>query len=55
MKETDVSPEESGNNEVVALRAYEPPSLVRLGDVRDFTLGGSRGTRESGNTNAFRT
>lgn len=55
MKETDVSPVESGNNEIVVLWVYEPPILVRLGDVRDFTLGGSRGNRESGNTNTFRT
>lgn len=30
-------------------RAYEPPTLEVLGDVRDLTLGGTPGEGDSGN------
>ena len=33
-------------------KAYRPPRLVRLGDVRNLTLGGSLGTTEAGGTRA---
>lgn len=31
-----------------ARRAYQPPQLLKLGDVRDLTLGASQGVPESG-------
>ncbi len=34
--------------------AYETPTLVLLGDVRDLTLGGSPGSGDSGNPGAER-
>ncbi len=35
-------------------KPYDPPRLVRYGDVRDVTLGPSPGTGESGNPLLFR-
>jgi hypothetical protein len=34
--------------------AYETPVLIRLGDVRDLTLGGSPGSGDSGDPGAQR-
>ena len=34
-------------------RPYRKPRLIRYGDVRDLTLGGSIGFGESGNPNRF--
>ncbi len=36
------------------VRAYEPPRLDVLGDVRDLTLGGSFGNGDSGSPEAFK-
>ncbi len=33
---------------VVVREAYETPTLILLGDVRDLTLGGSPGSGDSG-------
>jgi hypothetical protein len=43
------SPSAPAGTEILARAAYEAPKLVRLGDVRDLTLGGSAGTGDSGN------
>lgn len=39
---------------VVKREAYEIPTLIFLGDVRDLTLGGSPGSGDSGNPASFR-
>ena len=39
---------------LVVRDAYETPSLVFLGDVRDLTLGGSDGSGDSGDPGAQR-
>lgn len=40
---------------MVAVReAYEAPTLILLGDVRDLTLGGSPGSGDSGSPGAER-
>lgn len=38
----------------VVREAYETPTLILLGDVRDLTLGGSPGSGDSGNPGAER-
>ena len=55
MSEVDVPRVEQGNDKAAVFQIYESPKLVALGDVREFTLGGSTGRRESGNTNTFKT
>lgn len=44
----------SGTANAGPVGAYETPRLERLGDLRDLTLGASRGAIESGATRTFR-
>ena len=46
--EDDVGVPNPLDNASAARRDYTPPLLLKLGDVRDLTLGGSTGVPESG-------
>jgi hypothetical protein len=43
-----------GTTSAREIAAYEAPRLEQLGDLRDVTLGFSRGAIESGGTRTFR-
>ncbi len=48
MIQSDTQRDPTTESNVIERKAYEPPALTLLGDVRDLTLGGSPGTGDSG-------
>ena len=49
-----IQPNTAAESIVVVREAYQVPTLILLGDVRDLTLGGSPGSGDSGNPGAER-
>ncbi len=49
MAEQKIKPNAANGDAFGALQSYEPPKLTNLGDLREFTLGGSPGIGDSGN------